>query len=50
MLYAQAITGRVTGRGVGLIDAYHFVEVIRCVKILSEKGGIAKEELEKIKR
>ena len=27
MLYAQAISGKVTGRSIGLIDAYHFVAV-----------------------
>ena len=49
MLYAQAIYGRVTGRGVGLIDAYHFVEVAQSVKILSEKGAISETHSAKIK-
>ncbi|HBL76515.1 MAG: alginate lyase [Bacteroidetes bacterium GWF2_42_66] len=49
MLYAQAIYGRVTGRGVGLIDAYHFVEVTQSVKILSEKGAISETHSAKIK-
>ena len=49
MLYAQAIYGRVTGRGIGLIDAYHFVEVARSVKILSDNGGIPEESAVKIK-
>jgi hypothetical protein len=34
MLYAQAIWGRHTGRGIGLIDAYHLVEVARSAQIL----------------
>ena len=49
MLYAQAISGKVTGRGVGLIDAYHFVEVTRSVKLLSDKGGITQKQATKIK-
>jgi len=49
MLYAQAIYGKVTGRGIGLIDAYHFVEVAQSVKALSNKGGISACEAEKIK-
>ncbi len=49
MLYAQAIWGRHTGRGIGLIDAYHFVEVAHSIKILEEKGGISKEQTAPIK-
>lgn len=49
LLYAQAIFGKVTGRGIGLIDAYHFVEVARSVKVLSDKGGITTQQSEKIK-
>ena len=49
MLYAQAISGKVTGRSIGLIDAYHFVEVTRSVKVLSDKGGISPEQSDKIK-
>lgn len=49
MLYAQAIKGRFTGRSIGLIDAYHLVEVAQSVKILTEKGGIQAEQSTKIK-
>ncbi|MFT5883622.1 MAG: hypothetical protein ACI9IP_000061 [Arcticibacterium sp.] len=49
MLYAQAIFGKVTGRGIGLIDAYHFVEVAQSVKVLSKKGAIPKNEVLKLK-
>jgi hypothetical protein len=34
MLYAQAVKGRSTGRSIGLIDAYHLVEVIQSIKVL----------------
>ncbi len=49
MLYAQAISGRVTGRGIGLIDAYHLVEVARSVQVLSDRNMIPREQEEKIK-
>jgi Alginate lyase len=29
LLYAQAIKGRVTGRGIGIIDTIHFIEVVQ---------------------
>ena len=34
LLYAQAIHGRVTGRGIGIIDTLHLVEVARAVPFL----------------
>jgi hypothetical protein len=49
MLYAQAIFGKVTGRGIGLIDAYHFVEVARSIKVLADRGGITTQQAEKLK-
>ena len=49
MLYAQAIFGKVTGRGIGLIDAYHFVEVARSAKLLTDRGGISEEAASQIK-
>ena len=43
MLYAQAIWGRHTGRGIGLIDAYHLVEVARSAQILIQNGMIPEQ-------
>jgi len=37
--YAQAIHGRFTGRGTGIIDTIHLVEVIRAARVL-EAGGV----------
>ncbi|HSB28305.1 MAG TPA: alginate lyase family protein [Pyrinomonadaceae bacterium] len=34
--YAQAIHGRFTGRGIGIIDTIHLVEVARAVEILKD--------------
>jgi hypothetical protein len=49
MLYAQAIWGRFTGRGIGLIDAYHFVEVIQSARILMDNKAIPENDAVKIK-
>jgi hypothetical protein len=49
MLYAQAIWGRNTGRGIGLIDAYHLVEVAQSAKLLIDNHVISTEQAEKIR-
>ncbi len=49
MLYAQAIWGRFTGRGIGLIDAYHLVEVARSTQLLIEGKAIPAKDADKIK-
>lgn len=36
LLYAQAIKGRVTGRGIGIIDTIHLVEVVRAASVLEQ--------------
>ena len=40
MLYAQAIHGRVTGRGIGIIDTIHLVEVARSVELLAQNEAL----------
>ncbi len=49
MLYAQAIWGRHTGRGIGLIDAYHLVEIAQSVKIIIDNNAIPSDEANEIK-
>jgi hypothetical protein len=49
MLYAQAIKGRFTGRSIGLIDAYHLVEVAQSIKVLSDKGAIPASNAKQLK-
>jgi hypothetical protein len=39
--YAQAITGRATGRGIGIIDTLHLVEVVRAIAVLDQTDGLA---------
>lgn len=38
--FAQAIKGRVTGRGIGIIDAIHLIEVARSVEILEANHAL----------
>jgi hypothetical protein len=43
--YAQAIHGRVTGRGIGIIDTIHLVEVARAIEIMKDSGALSMTEL-----
>ncbi len=49
LLYAQAIKGRVTGRGIGIIDAIHLIEVSRSIQLLHEKGALEEAGFLKMK-
>ncbi len=44
--YAQAIHGRFTGRGTGIIDTIHLVEVARAIEVLP----LPKQDLQSIKK
>ena len=47
--YAQAILGRFTGRGIGIIDALHLVEVARSAYILQNNKFVSQEDIDSIK-
>jgi hypothetical protein len=49
LLYAQAITGRVTGRGIGIIDTIHLLEVAKAVMAIEGASVLSKVELKGIK-
>lgn len=49
LLYVQAIKGRVTGRGIGIIDAIHLVEVARSVEILEKNGALPETFIAEVK-
>lgn len=38
LMYAQAIHGRVTGRGIGIIDTIHLIEVAQALLLLEDAG------------
>ncbi len=48
--YAQAIKGRTTGRGTGIIDTLHLVEVARAVPFLTESKALSDAERQELKQ
>src|SRR5215204_563583 len=48
--YAQAIHGRTQGRGVGIIDTIHLVEVARAVEVLEGSRALTPAELAGVKK
>ena len=42
--YAQAIHGITTGRGIGIIDTIHLVEVVRAIPVVEEAGALSQNE------
>ena len=49
LLYAQAIKGVATGRGIGIIDTVHLVEVTKAIKAIESSSALSKADLEAIK-
>ena len=49
LLYAQAIKGRFTGRGIGVIDTIHFIEVVQGLLVMQRAREMDKEALPAIK-
>ncbi len=49
LMYGQAIMGRVTGRGIGIIDTLHLAEVARAIEVLEELGYLEGSSLVGIK-
>ncbi|MET0534312.1 MAG: alginate lyase family protein [Steroidobacter sp.] len=48
--YAQAIQGRTTGRGIGIIDTIHLVEVARAIPFLSDASVMSESEQQQVKQ
>ncbi len=48
LLYAQAIKGKVSGRGIGIIDTIHLMEVAQSVIKMRESGIFSNNELDGI--
>lgn len=49
LLYAQAIKGRFTGRGIGVIDTIHFIEVVQGLLAMENAKAMSKDALAAIK-
>jgi hypothetical protein len=48
--YAQAIKGITTGRGIGVIDTIHLVEIARSVEVLENSRALSANEIAAIKK
>ena len=48
--YAQAVHGRWRGRGVGIIDTIHLVEVARAIEAMEKAPGLTKTERDAVLR
>src|ERR1051326_7614470 len=42
--FAQAIHGRYTGRGTGIIDTVHLAEVVRAASVLTNRGAVKAQD------
>lgn len=50
LLYAQAIKGVATGRGIGIIDTVHLMEVAQALYKLEESGVLSEEDIHGTKK
>ena len=48
--YAQAIHGRFTGRGTGIIDTVHLVEVVRGAAVLARAGVLKSADVDALRK
>ena len=49
LLYAQAIKGKVTGRGIGIIDTIQLMEVAKAIEAVENSGVISDLEIKQMK-
>jgi hypothetical protein len=49
LLYAQAIKGVATGRGIGIIDTIHLVEVAKAIQAIQDSKSLSTTDLEAVK-
>ena len=49
LLYAQAIKGRATGRGIGIIDMIQLIEVAQGIRVMEYAEVVKQADLQKIK-
>ncbi|RAI85948.1 alginate lyase family protein [Algoriphagus yeomjeoni] len=49
LLYAQAIKGKVTGRGIGIIDTIQLMEVAKAIEAVEDSGVISRSDIQLMK-
>ena len=50
LLFAQAIKGRATGRGIGIIDTIHFMEVVQGLIVFEKARAASTADIERCKQ
>jgi hypothetical protein len=50
LLYAQAIKGKATGRGIGIIDMIQMIEVAQGIRVMEKAKSVKPQDLVKIKQ
>lgn len=50
LLFAQAIKGRNTGRGIGIIDTIHLAEVVQSVRVLEAAKALVESDARSLKK
>lgn len=50
LLYAQSIKGKATGRGIGIIDTIHLIEVAKAVSILESSQALSASDADAIRK
>lgn len=49
LLYAQAVKGVATGRGIGIIDTIHLIEVAKAIQAIQDSNALSQSDLKAIK-
>lgn len=50
LLYGQAIMGRVSGRGIGIIDTIHLMEVAKAIAAIEKSKAVSDGDIEALKQ
>ena len=49
LLYSQAIRNKFTGRGIGIIDTIHLIEITKAIEVLEAGGALSHEEADRMR-
>ncbi len=49
LLYSQAIRNKFTGRGIGIIDSIHLIEITKAIEVLETGGALSHEEANRMR-
>lgn len=49
LLYSQAIRNKVTGRGIGVIDTIHLIELTKAIEVLEQGGALSHKDADRLR-